>query len=58
MKQYMANPVMTDEAAQRPVGALPAGPPSATVALAAMKHSTPTGPVHVTGQKQRHGEGE
>ncbi len=58
MKQYMANPVMTDEAAQHPVGALPAGPASASAALAAMEHSAPTGPVQVTGQKQRHGEGE
>jgi hypothetical protein len=58
MKQYMANPVMTDEAAQRPVGALPADPARATVALAAMEHPAPTNPVHVTGQKQPHGEGE
>ena len=47
MKQYMANPVMTDAAAQCPVGALPA-----------MEHSAPAGPVQVTGQKQLHGEGE
>jgi hypothetical protein len=58
MKQYTANPVMTDEAAQRPVGALPAGPARATVALAAMEHPASTNPVHVTAQKRRHGEGE
>jgi hypothetical protein len=58
MKQYMANLVMTDEAAQRPVGALPAGPARATIALAAMEHLAPTGLVQVTGQKPRHGEGE
>ena len=58
MKQYMANPVMTDEAAQRPLGALPAGPTRPAVVLAAMEHTAPTGPVQVTGQKLRHGEGE
>ena len=58
MKQYTANQVMTNEAAQRPIGALPAGSTRATVVLAAMEHSTPTGPVQVTGQKPRHGEGE
>jgi len=57
MKQYMANQVMTDDAAQRPIGALRAGSTRATVVLAAVEHSTPTGPVHVTGQKSRHGEG-
>ena len=57
MKQYMANQVTTDEAAQRPIGALPAGSMRATIVLAAMEHSAPTGPVHVTGQKPRHGEG-
>lgn len=58
MKQYMANPVMTEEAAQRPIGARAAGPARATLRLAAMEHSAPTGPVQVTGQKPRHGEGE
>jgi hypothetical protein len=58
MKQYMTNPVMTDEAAQRPIGALPASPARATVVLAGMEHTAPTGPVQVTGQKPRHGEGE
>lgn len=58
MKQYMTNLVMTDEAAQRPVGAPPASPAQATVVLAGMEHMAPTGPVQVTGQKPRHGEGE
>ena len=58
MKQYMGHPVMTDEAAQRLSGALRAGFTRATIALAAMEHSAPTGPVQVTGQKPRHGEGE
>jgi len=58
MKPYMTNQLKTDEAAQRPIGALPAGPTRATVVLAAMEHSIPTGPVQVTGQKPRHGEGE
>ena len=58
MKQYMANHVRTDEIAQRPIGALPAGSTKSTVVLAAMSHPAPTGPVQVTGQKQRHGEGE
>ena len=55
MKQYMTNPMMMDEAAQRPIGATPA---RATVVLAGMEHTAPTGPVQVTGQKPRHGEGE
>lgn len=58
MKQYMANPVMTDKAAQRPIGAPPASPPRATIALAGMEPTAPTGPVQATGQKPRHGEGE
>jgi hypothetical protein len=58
MKQYMTTPVMTDEAARCPIGALPANLPRATVALAAMEYTTPTGPVQATGQKPRHGEGE
>ena len=57
MKQCMANLVMTDEAAQRPIGALVAAPTRATV-VTAMEPSAPTGPVPMTGQKPRHGEGE
>jgi hypothetical protein len=58
MKQYMTTPVMTDEAAQYPIGALLASPAGAAVAPAAMEHTAPTGPVQATGQKPRHGEGE
>jgi hypothetical protein len=58
MKQYMANLVMTDVAAQRPTGAPAASPARATVALAGMEPTAPTGPVQATGQKPRHGEGE
>lgn len=58
MKQFMTNLVMTDEAAQRRIGAPAAGPARATVMLAAMEHPAPTGPVPATGQKPRHGEGE
>jgi hypothetical protein len=58
MKQYMTNQVSTDEVAQRPIGALAASSTRATVVLAAMEHSAPTGLVQVTGQKPRHGEGE
>ena len=58
MKQYMTIPVLTDEAARCPIGALPASPGRATVALTAMEHTAPTGPVQATGQKPRHGKGE
>lgn len=57
MKPYMTNLVMTDEAAQRPIGARAAGPTRATTLLAAIDHS-PTGPVQLTGQEPRRGEGE
>jgi hypothetical protein len=56
MKQYMTNQLKTDETALRGIDARAAGPTSATVVLAPMEH--PTGPVQVTGQKPRHGEGE
>jgi hypothetical protein len=58
MKPYMTNQLKTDEAAQRRIGARAAGPARATVVLAAMEHPAPPGPVLVTGQKPRHGEGE
>lgn len=58
MKQYMTTPVMTDEAARYPIGALLASPARAAVAPAAMEDTAPTGPVQATGQKPRHGEGE
>ena len=58
MKQYMTNQLKTDEAARRGISAQAAGPRGATVVLVAMEHPAPTGPVQVTGQKPRHGEGE
>ena len=58
MKQYMTNQLKTDETARRGICAQAAGPMKATVALAAMEHPAPAGPVQVTGQKRRHGEGE
>ena len=58
MKQFMANLVMTEQAAQRLIDAPAAGPTRATVVLAAMGHPAPTGPVQRTGQKPRHGKGE
>jgi hypothetical protein len=58
MKQYMTHQLKTEEAARRGIGARAAGPTRATVMRAAMEHPAPTGPVQVTGQKPRHGEGE
>ena len=57
MKQFMANLVMTEQAAQRLIDAPAAGPTRATVVLV-MEHPAPTGPVQGTGQKPRHGKGE
>ena len=58
MKQSMTNQLKADEAARRPIDALPVSSARAIVVPAAMEHSAQTGPVVVTGQKPRHGEGE
>jgi hypothetical protein len=58
MKPCMTNQLKKAEAARRRNGAPAAGPARATVVLAAMEHPAPPGPVVVTGQKPRHGEGE
>jgi hypothetical protein len=53
----MANQAMTDEATLRRIRALPAGLARAIV-LPAQGLMAPASPVGVTGQKQRHDEGE